>query len=178
MPGMKRDCGGAAAILGAFRATVKQVSWAFNLFNALLHFFIPHLILTVCSVHTRDLRTTFTQCSAWLKTQSGPSPRDPMIFTLSTLESKSFCSQPVLNMWYESWASVSLHDTLSAVMFVLSDSWERLRMKDCGDKQHWCWRQAGSGRRSGVRHQRPVSWHHSGHGHSDRRSGAWAPAIC
>lgn len=25
MPGMKRDCGGAAAILGAFRATVKQV---------------------------------------------------------------------------------------------------------------------------------------------------------
>ncbi|KAJ6665679.1 hypothetical protein lerEdw1_002049 [Lerista edwardsae] len=26
MPGMKRDCGGAAAILGAFRATVKQVS--------------------------------------------------------------------------------------------------------------------------------------------------------
>lgn len=26
MPGMKRDCGGAAAILGAFKATVKQVS--------------------------------------------------------------------------------------------------------------------------------------------------------
>lgn len=26
MPGMKRDCGGAAAILGAFRAAVKQVS--------------------------------------------------------------------------------------------------------------------------------------------------------
>lgn len=25
MPGMKRDCGGAAAILGAFKATVKQV---------------------------------------------------------------------------------------------------------------------------------------------------------
>lgn len=25
MPGMKRDCGGAAAILGAFRAAVKQV---------------------------------------------------------------------------------------------------------------------------------------------------------
>ena len=26
MLGMKRDCGGAAGILGAFRATVKQVS--------------------------------------------------------------------------------------------------------------------------------------------------------
>lgn len=26
MPGMKRDCGGAAAILGAFRAAIKQVS--------------------------------------------------------------------------------------------------------------------------------------------------------
>lgn len=26
MPGMKRDCGGAAAILGAFRAAVKAVS--------------------------------------------------------------------------------------------------------------------------------------------------------
>ena len=26
MPGMKRDCGGAAAILGAFSAAVKQVS--------------------------------------------------------------------------------------------------------------------------------------------------------
>ena len=25
MPGMKRDCGGAAAILGAFKAVVKQV---------------------------------------------------------------------------------------------------------------------------------------------------------
>ncbi len=25
MPGMKRDCGGAAAVLGAFKATVKQV---------------------------------------------------------------------------------------------------------------------------------------------------------
>lgn len=25
MPGMKRDCGGAAAILGAFRAAIKQV---------------------------------------------------------------------------------------------------------------------------------------------------------
>ena len=25
MPGMKADCGGAAAILGAFRAAVKQV---------------------------------------------------------------------------------------------------------------------------------------------------------
>lgn len=25
MPGMKRDCGGAAAILGAFKATIKQV---------------------------------------------------------------------------------------------------------------------------------------------------------
>lgn len=25
MPGMKRDCGGAAAILGAFKAAVKQV---------------------------------------------------------------------------------------------------------------------------------------------------------
>ena len=25
MPGMKRDCGGAAAILGAFRAAVKAV---------------------------------------------------------------------------------------------------------------------------------------------------------
>lgn len=28
MPGMKRDCGGAAAILGAFRAAIKQVSAA------------------------------------------------------------------------------------------------------------------------------------------------------
>lgn len=28
MPGMKRDCGGAAAVLGAFRAAVKQVSGA------------------------------------------------------------------------------------------------------------------------------------------------------
>lgn len=26
MPGMKRDCGGAAGILGAFRAAVKQAS--------------------------------------------------------------------------------------------------------------------------------------------------------
>lgn len=26
MPGMKRDCGGAAAILGAFKATIKQVN--------------------------------------------------------------------------------------------------------------------------------------------------------
>ena len=26
MPGMKRDCGGAAAVLGAFRAAVKAVS--------------------------------------------------------------------------------------------------------------------------------------------------------
>lgn len=26
MPGMKRDCGGAAAVLGAFRAAIKQVS--------------------------------------------------------------------------------------------------------------------------------------------------------
>lgn len=28
MPGMKRDCGGAAAVLGAFRAAIKQVSGA------------------------------------------------------------------------------------------------------------------------------------------------------
>lgn len=33
---MKRDCGGAAAILGAFRATVKQVSGGFVRFFFLL----------------------------------------------------------------------------------------------------------------------------------------------
>lgn len=30
MPGMKRDCGGAAAVLGAFRAAVKQVRGALS----------------------------------------------------------------------------------------------------------------------------------------------------
>lgn len=34
MPGMKRDCGGAAAILGAFKATIKQVGWLFFLNDA------------------------------------------------------------------------------------------------------------------------------------------------
>ena len=36
MLGMKRDCGGAAGILGAFRAAVKQVSWKSVILSKLL----------------------------------------------------------------------------------------------------------------------------------------------
>lgn len=37
MPGMKRDCGGAAAILGAFKATIKQVSRPLGLTHISYH---------------------------------------------------------------------------------------------------------------------------------------------
>lgn len=82
-----------------------------------------------------------------------------------------------LNMWSDSWRTVSLrsHFPLSCLCCITKTN---VCMKDRGDKQHWCWRQAGSGWRSGVRQQRFVSRYHSGHGHADRCSGMWSPLIC
>ena len=41
MPGMKRDCGGAAAVLGAFYAAVKQVSLSWE---KVLEFYIVNCL--------------------------------------------------------------------------------------------------------------------------------------
>lgn len=80
MPGMKRDCGGAAGILGGFRAAVKQVLYACK-----TGFY--HLIMTsyFCS---RVSRKTCMPYSVLLRMLLVQRLQDLMIFIRFTLESK------------------------------------------------------------------------------------------
>ena len=65
MPGMKRDCGGAAAVLGAFRAAVKAVGvfgYDFSVtLLSLLHFVMLSLFVSQClpALHQRIDLTMF-----------------------------------------------------------------------------------------------------------------------
>ena len=48
MPGMKRDCGGAAGILGAFQAAVKLVSNYYYYFASLLFLWVHGGYISAC----------------------------------------------------------------------------------------------------------------------------------
>lgn len=75
MPGMKADCGGAAAILGAFKAAVKQVKYGEKTSSIILHnlhkFYLPFRVLKkICMPYF-----------AWLKMLLDLILQDLMIFT-------------------------------------------------------------------------------------------------
>ena len=55
MPGMKRDCGGAAAILGAFQSAVKAVSYFYFIHP---HFEICRTFKLLLSWSTKIIWTT------------------------------------------------------------------------------------------------------------------------
>lgn len=185
MPGMKRDCGGAAAILGAFKATIKQVRWPFNLIPQQLscwpHQFPSSRIFnqTPSSVCFRALRITSMQCFASQRMQSGPQPHDLMISTLSTLESKNLsCFKlPWFGMITQTVSNISqakstgMNVGCGINMSFVVNVFCFFILKDSGDQQHWCRGQAGAGWWSRICQQRPVSWYYSGHGHTDWSTG-------
>lgn len=147
MPGMKRDCGGAAAILGAFKATVKQVSWPFGLshnchFSLLFVCTLGSFNQTPSSVCFRALRITSTQCFASQRMQLDPQPHGLMISTLSTPESETlfniYVSLPCSLSWRRDYqitgfvlSTPSQHDCTQAELYYFTS---QINRNECGIK--------------------------------------------